>query len=227
MEQRAFFSIGNARLMMLEDRIAAALDQHGDAPLLHAGDDYWAERSAAIGNGQAQRDAAVLVAFVDHPRPTLLLTRRTNQLRKHSGQVAFPGGKVDDSDDGPTAAALREAQEEVGLAAQHVRIISPTAPYRTVTNFVVTPVLAVIPAGLRYTANPDEVAHIFEAPIDVLFNPAQQILRTVDWEGRTRQYYEIHYDGERIWGATAAMIRNLGAQLGLADMPNMWNREAA
>jgi hypothetical protein len=112
----------------------------------------------------------------------------------------------------------------VGLAAEHVRLIAPTAPYRTVTNFIVTPVLAVIAPGLNLTANPAEVAHIFEAPIDVLFDPAQQQRRIVDWEGRTRQYYEIHHGGERIWGATAAMIRNLGQQLGLAAAPNMWNR---
>lgn len=208
----------------LADRISAALAQHGDAPLLQAGDDYWAERSAGLGGERVERDAAVLVAFVDHPRPTLLLTRRTEALRKHSGQVAFPGGKVDAGDTGPVAAALREAQEEVGLAAEHVRLIAPTAPYRTVTNFIVTPVLAVIAPGLNLTANPAEVAHIFEAPIDVLFDPAQQQRRIVDWEGRTRQYYEIHHGGERIWGATAAMIRNLGQQLGLAAAPNMWNR---
>ena len=206
--------------MMLAKRIAAALAKHGNTPLLQAGDDYWEQRSG----GRPQQDAAVLVAFVDHPRPTILLTRRTDALRQHSGQVAFPGGRIDAGDADPAAAALREAQEEVGLASDAVHLIGPTAPYRTVTNYCVTPVLAVIPPGLALMPNAGEVARIFETPVDILFNPACQVQRSVEWNGQMRTYHEIHHDGERIWGATAAMIRNLGVQLGLAAVPDLWNR---
>ncbi len=204
----------------LAAQIAAAYAVHGNTPLLQLGDDFWQQRSG----DRPHQDAAVLVAFVDHPRPTILFTRRTDALRHHSGQVAFPGGRIDAGDADPAAAALREAHEEVGLPRDAVHLIGPTAPYRTVTNYCVTPVLAVIAPGQDLQPNPAEVARIFETPVDVLFDPTQQQKRAVEWEGRTRHYHEIHHDGERIWGATAAMIRNLGVQLGLAAAPDMWNR---
>jgi 8-oxo-dGTP pyrophosphatase MutT (NUDIX family) len=210
---------------MLAEKIRMAWAQHGDRPMVQSGDHYWEERiGAKNGKIGPQRNAAVLVAFVDHPRPTLLLTRRTQELRNHSGQVAFPGGRIDPDDDGPEAAALREAQEEVGLPPAAVQLIVVTSAYSTVTNYSVTPVLAVIQPGIDLTPNPDEVARIFEVPIDIVFNPAHQQQKAVEWEGRMRHYFEIAHDGERIWGATAAMIRNLGVQLGLADAPDMWNR---
>jgi len=157
--------------------------------------------------------AAVLVAIVDKPVPAIILTLRTEGLRRHAGQVAFPGGRVDPGDASPTHAALREAQEEIGLPPAAVDLIGIAGRYTTVTGFDVTPVIGVVPADLTLVADPTEVAAIFEAPLDHLFDPQHQILRTVEWRGAQRQYYEIEWEGRRIWGATAAMLVNLGRRL--------------
>ncbi len=209
--------------MTLAAALAERLATSASRPPLHDGDAAWAERRTA---GQ-ERDAAVLVGFVDRPRPTLLLTRRQAHLRTHSGQVAFPGGRADPDDGSLIATALREAAEEVALPAGAATIIGTIAPYRTVTAFAVTPVIAVIPPGLPLVAQADEVARLFEAPVDILFDPARQEQRSVEWEGETRHYYEINVAGERVWGATAGMIRNIGALLGLDTDPAALNREAA
>lgn len=211
----------------LASRLAALLAGHGHHPPPHDGDDQWRER----GGDSAGTPAAVLVAFVDRPAPTLLLTRRQAHLARHSGQVAFPGGRSDAEDANAIATALREAEEEVGLSRHVPHVLGSVAPYRTVTNYVVTPVLAVIPPDLTLTADPGEVAHLFEVRCDHLFDPANQVRRSVDWEGSTRHYWEIMArtsgGSERIWGATAGMIRNLGVQLGLAGAPHALNRTIA
>ena len=158
--------------------------------------------------------AAVLVAITDRPAPGLLLTQRTAHLRKHAGQVAFPGGRIDPEDDGPVAAALREAHEEIGLAHEHVEVIGTTDRYRTVTGFVVTPGIAIIAPDLRLTPQAEEVAAASEARLSHLLEPANRALREVFYEGRARSYYEIMWEDFRIWGATAAMIVNLAARIG-------------
>jgi len=157
--------------------------------------------------------AAVLMAIVERPRPTLLLTRRTETLRRHAGQVAFPGGRLDPGDSGPIAAALREAQEEIALEPAMVHVLGTGDHYRTLTGFHVTPVIGVVPPDLPLHPNEAEVARVFEAPLDVLLEPANHIEQAVEWQGHNRHYYEINWDGERIWGATAAMIVNLGRRL--------------
>ena len=158
--------------------------------------------------------AAVLVAITDRPAPGILLTQRTAHLRNHAGQVAFPGGRIDPEDDGPVAAALREAHEEIGLSHEQVEVIGTTDCYRTVTGFLVTPVIAIVPPDLNLTPHAEEVAAVFEARLDHLLDPANRTLREVLYEGRTRHYYEILWDEFRIWGATAAMIVNLAARIG-------------
>ena len=157
--------------------------------------------------------AAVLVAIVDRPEPGVILTVRTDTVRRHAGQVAFPGGRIDPEDDGPVAAALREAEEEIGLPRSAVQVIGTADRYRTVTGFDVTPVLGVVPPGLNFTLQPDEVAAVFEAPLHYLLEPGHQSVRTVEWDGNERRYYEILWEGQRIWGATAAMIVNLSHRL--------------
>jgi 8-oxo-dGTP pyrophosphatase MutT (NUDIX family) len=159
--------------------------------------------------------AAVLVAIVDRPQPTIILTERPGTMRQHAGQIAFPGGRIDPADDGPVAAALREAEEEIGLPPSCVEIIGIADPYRTITGFEVLPVIGVIPPDLPLRPHPGEVAAIFEAPLLHLLEPAHQRVRTAQWRGRERSYYEIDYDGCRIWGATAAMIVNLSRRLEL------------
>jgi 8-oxo-dGTP pyrophosphatase MutT (NUDIX family) len=177
-----------------------------DIPLL-AGDGDAHERPA---NPVA---AAVLIAITAREKPGVILTQRPETMRQHAGQVAFPGGRVDLDDADLIAAALREAEEEVALEAHHVTIIGTTDPYHTLTGFDVTPVLAVIPPDLPLIANESEVAAIFEVPLAYLLNPAHHAQRAQEWNGVMRHYYEINWNGQRIWGATAAMIVNLSRRL--------------
>lgn len=207
---------------MLHAALAERLAAGGAAIVPHDGDAQWRTLS-----GEREVPAAVLVPFVDRPHPTVLLTRRQDHLRSHSGQVAFPGGRADPDDEDLIATALREAAEEVALPVDAARVVGLAPPYRTVTGYVVTPVLAVIPPDLPLLPHPDEVAHLFEVRCDHLFDPAMQQRQTVDWQGSTRHYWEIAFDGERIWGATAGMIRNIGVLLGLDENPRALNRDAA
>ncbi len=161
--------------------------------------------------------AAVLVAVVDRPEPTVILTVRPETMRRHAGQIAFPGGRIDPGDDGPIAAALREAEEEIALPRSAVEVIGIADRYRTITGFEVTPVVGVVPPGLPLEPHPGEVADVFEAPLYYLLRPEHQLVRTAMWRGRERSYYEIDYEGRRIWGATAAMIVNLSRRLALVS----------
>ena len=159
--------------------------------------------------------AAVLVAVVDRREPGVILTERPATMRKHPGQISFPGGRIDPCDDGAVAAALREAEEEIGLPPHEVEVIGTADLYRTITGFEVTPVIGVIPPDLPLTPHPGEVAGMFEAPLHYLLDPARHTIRTVQWQGSERCYYEIDWEGRRIWGATAAMIVNLSRRLEL------------
>ena len=154
------------------------------------------------------REAAVLVAITDRPDPGVILTHRSHGLRDHGGQIAFPGGRIDEGEDAP-AAALREAWEELGLDPAEVRILGQGDHYCTVTGFGVTPVLAMIPPDLPLVANPGEVDDWFEAPLAFLLDPRNQQRRQTLYKGRLRSYYEIMWGERRIWGATAAMLVNL------------------
>lgn len=193
------------------------------APAGHARDDEgdWISASAPM------TPAAVLVAFVARPQPSLLLTRRQPHLRSHAGQVAFPGGRVDAGDADVIAAALREAQEEVALSPRTVEVIGVTDPFRTGTGYCITPVIAVIPPDLPLVPEPGEVARVFEASCELLFHPDSFVSQTVEWQGAQRRYWETHVDGERIWGVTASLIRNIGRRLGLDSDPDVLNRVAA
>lgn len=159
--------------------------------------------------------AAVLMPVVDRPEPTVILTVRTDTVRRHAGQIAFPGGRIDPGDQGPIDAALREAEEEIGLRRSAVEVIGIADRYRTITGYEVTPVLAVVLPDQPLAPQPAEVAAIFEAPLDYLLRPEHQVVRTMDWQGRERSYFEIDWEGRRIWGATAAMIVNLSRRLAM------------
>ncbi|MBU6252121.1 MAG: CoA pyrophosphatase [Alphaproteobacteria bacterium] len=158
-------------------------------------------------------EAAVLVAITDRDRPGVILTQRPETMRKHAGQVAFPGGRMDPDDADLFAAALREAEEEVALPRDQVDLIGATDPYRTITGYKVTPIIGVVPPDLPLVANAEEVAAIFEAPLDFLLDPANHATNTLNFNGRTRTYYEIFWGDRRIWGATAAMIVNLSRRI--------------
>lgn len=197
--------------MSLADTLRDALERGRDRnPELIAGDVLEGESA-----GDGITPAAVLVAVVDRPQPTVILTVRPDTMRKHPGQISFPGGRIDPGDADAVAAALREAEEEIGLPRAAVQLIGIADRYRTITGFEVTPVVGIVPPGLELQPHPGEVAALFEAPLHYLLDPAHQQVRSVEWRGRERHYYEIEWEGRRIWGATAAMIVNLGRRLDL------------
>ena len=159
------------------------------------------------------RPAAVLAAITDRPAgPGILLLHRPSNMRSHPGQIAFPGGGIDPGES-PIEAALREANEELGIRQRDVRVIGASDVYRTHSGFEITPVLGVVPADLEITPNPTEVAQWFEAPADFVLDPANHIQQWVDWEGEMRAYYEITWQGHQIWGITAAILVNLSRRL--------------
>jgi 8-oxo-dGTP pyrophosphatase MutT (NUDIX family) len=161
---------------------------------------------------KAEVPAAVLVATTDRHEPGVILTVRREHLRTHAGQVAFPGGRLDPGEDAAQA-ALREAHEELLLDPAAAELVGAIEAYRTVTGFVVTPVIGVVPPDLPLTPHEHEVADWFEAPLAFLLDAANQQYRSALFQGQTRHYYEIVWNGRRIWGATAAMIVNLSRRL--------------
>ena len=189
---------------MLAERLRQALRAGSDAELLVG--DLPEERA------KASVDAAVLVAITDRPEPGVILTVRREDMRTHAGQVAFPGGRLDAGEDA-VAAALSEAHEEILLRSEEVEIVATIETYRTVTGYLVTPVIGVVPPDLPLTPHEHEVADWFEAPLGFVLDPANQVQQTALFQGRERHYYEIVWDGRRIWGATAAMIVNLSRRL--------------
>lgn len=195
--------------MSLADRLRDALERGRRRDIVLLEGDVLEESEGEI------MPAAVLVAVVDRAEPTVILTERPETMRKHAGQISFPGGRIDPGDDGPVAAALREAEEEIGLPRDAVDLVGIADVYRTITGFEVTTVVGVIPPGLDLRPHPGEVSGMFEAPLQHLLEPSHQIVRTLEWRGRERSYYEIDYEGRRIWGATAAMIVNLSRRLEL------------
>ena len=163
------------------------------------------------------RPAAVLIPVTDRPEPGAILTQRPADMRKHPGQVAFPGGKLDPGEDA-VEAALREAHEELALHPSHVRVIGATDRYHTGTGFDVTPVLGVIPPDLPLVANPGEVESWFEVPLSVLFDRSNYTENRAMWKGAERRFYEMHWEGYRIWGVTAAIIFNLSRRLEITEI---------
>lgn len=158
--------------------------------------------------------AAVLVAVTDRPEPGVLLTLRNAGLRKHAGQVAFPGGRIDPEDDGAVGAALREAEEEIGLHVHHVELVGTAPPYRTGTGYLITPVIGVVPPDLPLTPHAAEVEAIFEPPLRHLLDPASYTEREAEWNGRMRRFRETFWNDYRIWGATASILANLAHRIG-------------
>ena len=190
--------------MTLAERLRAALASapvepplSGDLPELRAAADL---------------PAAVLIAITDREEPGVILTVRREHMRTHAGQVAFPGGRIDPGEDA-VGAALREAHEEILLDPSAGDLVGTIEPYRTVTGYIVTPVICVVPPDLALEPHEHEVADWFEAPLSHLLDPANQCPRSALFQGRERHYYEIIWEGRRIWGATAAMIVNLSRRL--------------
>ncbi|KTF68965.1 CoA pyrophosphatase [Sphingomonas sp. HT-1] len=168
---------------------------------------------AFVDPAQAPSAAAVLVAVTDSAEPGVILTQRNAQLRRHAGQIAFPGGRIDAGDRDAIEAALREAEEEIALPRRHVEVVGTADRYRTVTGFDVTPVIGVVPADLVLVASEAEVADVFEVPLGFLLDAANHAEKHAVYQGQQRHYYEIQWQQRRIWGATAAMIINLSRRM--------------
>jgi 8-oxo-dGTP pyrophosphatase MutT (NUDIX family) len=156
------------------------------------------------------RDAAVLIPVVDRgPEATVLLTRRADRLKSHSGQVAFPGGRIDPEDASPEAAALRETVEEIGLEADFIEIIGRMPDYVSGSGFRIAPVLGVVRPGFMLTINEDEVDDAFEVPLSFLMDPANHRRESRVWQEQERFFYTMPYGERYIWGVTAGIIRTL------------------
>jgi len=164
--------------------------------------------------GRSLHPAAVLVGLVDRGAgPQVLLTRRAEVLRHHAGQISFPGGRIEAQDADPAAAALREAAEEIGLAADQAEAIGYLDPFVTITGFHVYPLVARIDATFAARPDPGEVDEVFEVPFDFLMLPANARHLDVEYRGGRRKLVEFQWAQHRIWGATAAMLVNLRKRL--------------
>ena len=158
-------------------------------------------------------EAAVLVPIVLNPEPGVLLTKRTAHLNKHAGQVSFPGGRIDPEDADAEAAALREAEEEIGLNRANVELIGRMSNYVTGTGYRITPVLGLVKPGLDFLPSPHEVEVVFELPFSVLLNPAAPRREMHESLGKLREYWVWPHPEYFVWGATAAILVNLARHL--------------
>ena len=189
----------------LRERFALQRTWHAE----HAGD-----AGSSLYPDRQPLHAAVLIPLIQRDGGLqVLLTRRSEHLRDHAGQISFPGGRSEPEDDGSAATALREAAEEVGLPIDRVEVIGQMPTYTTVTRFVVTPVVALIQPPFELVLDSFEVAEAFEVPLAWLMNPAHHQRRLFNFDGGQRQFLSMPWQGPQreyfIWGATAAMLRNL------------------
>jgi 8-oxo-dGTP pyrophosphatase MutT (NUDIX family) len=194
----------------LEAQLRAALGAAG-----RRSSDYDLNPGTVLAEGRKLRPAAVLVGVIGHGMGAeLVLTKRSSRLRHHPGQIAFPGGKVDATDAGPEAAALREAREEIGLDPALVTVLGRLPAHETVTGFQVVPVLARITAEFAPVAEAGEVAEVFRVPLAHVTDPARFAIEGRRWRGQRRMYYTVPWGPYYIWGATARILRGLADRLG-------------
>jgi 8-oxo-dGTP pyrophosphatase MutT (NUDIX family) len=176
-------------------------------PMPPIGSDF--SLSGVVPVPQTWRPASVLVPLVNRaPGMTVLLTQRTADMPSHAGQIAFPGGRREAGEDA-VAAALRETEEEVGIARRFVDVLGAVDLYRTGTGFEITPVVGIVTPGFTVRADPREVADVFEVPLDHFLDEVNHQIGSREYQGRQRRYYAMPYGERYIWGATAGMLKNL------------------
>lgn len=173
--------------------------------------------------GTELRPAGVLVPLIDRPGGmTVLLTRRTAHLQHHAGQISFPGGGLQDTDEGPVAAALRETEEEIGLARERIEVVGFLPNWATLSGYRVTPVVGIVTPEFELKLDPSEVAEVFEVPLEFILDPHHHQPRTVHVRDRDWITYTLVYEGHEIWGTTGGILVNLYNQLaGGAPLPNI------
>jgi 8-oxo-dGTP pyrophosphatase MutT (NUDIX family) len=203
-EERIASSAGEAFFRLASERLSRVPLAGG----LALGD-YHLNPDLAPAPGTRFREAAVLIPVIDRDQPGVLFTERTAHLPTHAGQIAFPGGKVDPTDADAVAAALREAEEEIGLGAGFVEPVGYLAPYLTGTGYRITPILGRVRPGYALAPNPAEVASVFEVPLEFLMTPGNYRKASRVWNGVERYFYEIGFGDRYIWGATAGIVRSL------------------
>ena len=175
--------------------------------------DFDLNPDVAPGLSTALTPAAVLVAIIARPKLSVLLTERTEHLSAHAGQIAFPGGRIEAGDAGPLSAALREAEEEIGLDPSFVEPLGFLEPYRTGTGYSITPAVALVRPGFAITPDPAEVAAVFEAPLAFLMDVANHRIESREWRGGRRRFYAMPFEQRYIWGATAGILKSLHRRL--------------
>lgn len=172
-----------------------------------ASSDFDLNPGVVLPRGRVLKPAAVLIAVTMDGH--LILTKRSAQLKHHAGQIAFAGGRKDDSDRDLTHTALREAQEEIGLNPNAVDVIGELPTHETVTNYAVTPIVAMVPSGLDFMAEPGEVSEVFTVPLTHVLDLARYKIEGRRWMGQKRYYYTVPYGPYYIWGATARILHSL------------------
>jgi len=185
-------------------------DTFSERPAVRGDHDLNPDLRPELRSGPPLRRAAVLVGLVERTEGlTILLTRRTDHLEHHPGQISFPGGHVEAADADAVATALRETEEEIGLAPAHIEVLGRLDTYITRTGFEITPVVALIKPPFELVPDTHEVAEVFEVPMPFLMNPSNHLRHLREFEGAPRYFYAMPYEDYYIWGATAGMIMDL------------------
>jgi 8-oxo-dGTP pyrophosphatase MutT (NUDIX family) len=182
----------------------------------HRSSDFDLNPEVVLPEGRKLRPAGVLIAVdLTAGEPQVFLTKRSSVLKHHPGQIAFPGGKQEDSDADVTAAALREAQEEIGMPIGLPQVLGTMPIHETVTGFLVTPVVAVLTDPFDIMADAGEVEEVFRVPLSHLAKPTNYIIQSRRWRGDRRYFFTVPYGPYYIWGATARILRELAARMDL------------